>query len=160
MAKSYTGYKVGRPSKYKEIYCKRLIEFFSRDRVTTQTSTLKKTNGEIRESTVVVANELPFFVQFELENNLSPGKCSKWNNAKDRDGNYKYPSFRKAYSIAKGLQEQFLASNAIQGYYQPHFSVFAAKNILGWRDQQDIDHTTDGKPLNLNVVSYSQPKDE
>lgn len=54
--------------------------------------------------------------------------------------------------IKKGIERLYpevLQENAIMGKYAPAFSIFAAKNRMGWHDKQEIDHTHHIEPMVL-----------
>jgi hypothetical protein len=51
------------------------------------------------------------------------------------------PAFSQA--VKRGitsLYPEVLQENAILGKYAPAFSIFAAKNRMGWHDKQEVDH--------------------
>lgn len=55
--------------------------------------------------------------------------------------------FLHAYNRAKDIQEQFLIDKGLKAEYNPYFTGLTLKNIAGWRDKQDVDHTTKGRPI-------------
>lgn len=151
---------LGRPSKYNPEYCDKIIAFFDKEFCRTTKETFYYKNGDTKEKEIEVGNELPFFSAFERTEGLGIGRCSKWAKAKYPDdyaneslrGKYKYPDFRQAYKYAKGLQKEMLVANALRGLYQGAFSIFTAKNILGWRDQSHIDHTSQGDKIERPLI--------
>lgn len=52
-----------------------------------------------------------------------------------------YPDFSNAIKTAREMQESKLVSGALTGKFQQAFSIFMAKNIIGWRDKHEVDHT-------------------
>ena len=114
--------KMGRPTKCTDELADKLVEYFE--------------NSET----------LPFFSEFEKNNNLSIGVCSKWAQNKE-----KYPKFFQAYKQAKHLQEKHLVVNALDGTYNSTFAIFTAKNILGWRDKKEIETDIRTKGINFTM---------
>ena len=147
----------GRPTKYTEEYCDKIIEFFDVDPVRITTEKFYYKNGDEKEKEIEVANELPFISEFERKEGLGIGRCSKWAKAAHEDGSYKYPNFRQAYKEAKALQQNMLVKLALKGLYTPAFSIFSAKNMFGWRDKQEIDHTSKGEKI--SGFNYVEPSD-
>jgi hypothetical protein len=124
--------KMGRPSKCTEEIADELIKFFE------------------------TSETFPFFGQFEIENDLSIGKCARWVAETNKDGSEKYPYFCIAYKKAKLLQEKHLVDNALNGNYNSTFAIFTAKNILRWRDKHEI---ANSGGININIKSFAQPGD-
>lgn len=134
-------------SKYEDKYCDKLIKFFSRP--SRQKFLVKKGIKELKlkDEYKIIANDLPFFSKFEIENNLYIGRLSRWNKTKNKDGSWKYPKFRQSYKKAKELQKIFLINNGLAGLYNPTAFIFTAKNITDMRDTRDLDITSGGESL-------------
>lgn len=67
------------------------------------------------------------------------------------------PEFSAA--IKKGIANiypEVLQENAMMGKYAPAFSIFAAKNRMGWHDKQEIDHTLKVEPF---IIQTAEGKD-
>lgn len=139
----------GRPTKYENSFCDKIVDFFDIEPTRTTIEKFYYKNGDVKEKEIEVANELPFISEFERENKLGIGRCSKWAKAKYSDnyekielrGKYKYPNFRQAYKEAKELQKNMLIKLALKGLYQGAFSIFSAKNMIGWRDKTINEHS-------------------
>ncbi len=59
-----------------------------------------------------------------------------------------YPEFSAAYKRVTDAQERILITNGLKGGYQANFAIFTAKNVLGWRDRQDLGISgSDGGPI-------------
>jgi hypothetical protein len=52
-----------------------------------------------------------------------------------------HEDFRVAYQKAKDLAESMWAANAMQGRYQTAFAIFYGKNVHGYRDKQEVEHS-------------------
>lgn len=150
--------KLGRPTKYTEEYCDKLLAFFDIDSVRMTVEKFYYKNGDVKEKEIEVPNELPLISMFERQEGLGIGRCSKWAKAKNDDGTYKYPIFRQAYKEAKALQENMWVNNSLRGLYSGAFTIFAGKNMFGWRDKQEIDHTSKGEKIaGINYVVPKEP---
>ena len=119
----------GRPTKYKPEYCQAIKDFFN----------IPPTQI-IDEKTVAV--DLPFIQSFSRIIGVSKSTLYKW--AED------HPDFSDALKECKEHQERILVANALSGRYNATFSIFTAKNILEWRDRQEITGT-DGGPITTRV---------
>ena len=128
----------GRPTKYKEEYCQELIDYFNIDHVRGINKETK--DGRIVE--VIVGNSLPLLTGFANKIGVVRSTLYLWANETNEDGTLKNPEFSNAYARAKEMQEDMLVSNALNGMYDTKFAVFAAKNMIGWRDKQEIDHSS------------------
>lgn len=125
--------KTGRPTKYKEEYCKGIVKYFEdvykaleRDKV------------------------IPFFSTFGREIcDVSPDKMSKWAK--------KHKKFRQAYKKAKAIQKECLIAGALKGLFNPTAFIFTAKNITDMKDKQEHEHS--GK-VDHNVVYLPIPRKE
>jgi len=122
----------GRPTLYKEKYCEEIIEYFDvemtqiieEEVVHTQlgTVTLRKTVG----------NELPTIAGFARSIGVWRQRVGEWAN--------KYPDFSVALKKAKNIQAHMLITNGLMGRYDKSFAIFAAKNLIGWRDKQEVEN--------------------
>lgn len=63
------------------------------------------------------------------------------------------PELSDALKRAKDYQEHILVVNTMHGLYEKTFAIFAAKNLIDWRDTQYLDHSTKGESLNRRVDS-------
>jgi len=76
------------------------------------------------------SNGLPFFSAYAREIDVDADTLHEWKKV--------HPDFSEAYKECKAIQKEHLVNKALQGEYNPSFSIFTAKNIIGWRDQKDI----------------------
>ena len=156
----------GRPSKIEEkgeqYWVDKILEFFDVEFFITRLETFYYKNGDTKEKEIDVANSLPFMSQFERENKLGLGRCSKWAKLKvdseDPKNDYKYLNFRQAYKMSKEIQKEMLISNGLKGLYNATSYIFTAKNIAGMRDQQDI--TSGGEKISPILVKFLDEKPE
>lgn len=133
--------KIGRPSKYDPKYCEEIVEFFSGPAYVA----LPSKNG-----IQLFGNDLPLLSSFAARIGVHRDTLHEWAE--------KFPDFSDALKRAKDLQEQMLVTNGLKGLYNPSFAVFAAKNILGWRDRpkEEVFNETTETFADL-VKSITQP---
>ena len=140
----------GRPSTYKPEYCDEIVKYFDIEpHFETPVEKYDK-EGNLKETRIsFVPSDLPTFAGFASSIGVWSDKLNKWAK-KDK-------KFRQAIKRCKSFQEKILVTNALRGEYSPAFSIFFAKNNLGWKDRQDI--TTGDKPLE-NLVVYRPERSE
>ena len=125
--------KTGRPTKYKPQYCQKIIEYFSVEHFEDKlVSRVTGKNDYKKEEFKETANPLPFITQFARKIGVATSQLFVWEKT--------YPEFREALTCARELQQEMLVSNAMKGLYQPHFTIFSAKNMIGWKDKTEIEH--------------------
>lgn len=124
----------GRPTLYKPEYCKKIIEYFDiepyREReilVTNSKTGYEKTEYE------EVANDLPTLSGFAHSINVNQDTLHEWCK--------KHQEFSEAFKRAKEMQEEILMTNGLRDNYNPAFAIFTAKNVCGWRDKQELEHS-------------------
>lgn len=118
-------------SKYKEEYCDKLIEFFSKPptRVEYKETYFK---GELTSRTpIILPAEYPTFELFAASLNVTTETLKNWCD--------KYPRFKNCYARAKEIQLGKLTSMAITGLYNPVYAKFEAVNNHNQKDKQEID---------------------
>jgi DNA-packaging protein gp3 len=123
----------GRPSKYRPIYCKKIIKYFNIDPTITKLEKFYYKNGDVKEKEVEVAANLPTIVGFAQSIGVYDTTLVRWTA--------KHADFRTAYNWAKKLQETIWMSNASKGLYNPLFSIFLGKNIFGYKDKSETEHS-------------------
>lgn len=127
--------KTGRPTKYTDDMPERLLAFFAIDEAYTE----KPVEGGKSHFTPA---RFPTLARFAAENGVTRETLWAWATEKDESGELTKLAFSNAYARAKEYQEALLVEGGMVGAYQPTFANFAAKNILGWTDRQDLSHTS------------------
>ena len=88
---------------------------------------------------VTVPNHLPTLASFARTIKVDTRTLWMWGKA--------HPDFYHATTRAKAMAEAILVSNALEGHYNPQFSVFVAKNYTDMRDVKDLNIHQDEVPL-------------
>ena len=150
---------VGRPSAFKEEYCDQLIEYF--DKVPFERVPLKDKNGD-EKGFELVPTMFPTLARFAANIGVTRETLHDWATSKNAEGELKHPEFSYAYKRAKEFQEAILVEGTMAGAFQANFSIFTAKNVLGWRDKTEQEITgADGAPLLSGIqVSFVKPENQ
>ena len=125
--------KVGRPSKYEQKYCQQIIDFFSPpffDQKTTEKGQSYYKSGELKyehEKSIEVARPLRFVAQFARKIGVNPDTLYEWEK--------RSLEFSESFKMARALQKEHLITCGLKGLFNPSFSIFSAKNMIGWRDE-------------------------
>lgn len=122
----------GRPSKYREEYCRQIIEYFDVPAVDEEGN----------------AADPRFLTAFARSIGTSKDVLLDWCKKHER--------FATAYRQAKELQKEMIVSNAIQSRYNSGFAYRTLCNIQDWRDKSDVEQTLN-LPPGLKV-SFEKPK--
>ena len=119
----------GRPTDYKPEYAKELEDFFD----------VKACEYVVEENSkgimcqVVKPQPLPTLAAFACKIGVHRETLLNWTKT--------HPDFLDAYKKAKDHQERVLVENGLMGGYDKTFAIFAAKNLIDWRDKQEVEHT-------------------
>lgn len=146
----------GRPTKYRKKFAKDIINYFNVKFTRTVKEVFYYKNGDTKEKEVEVANELPLFSGFANFIGVNKDTIVEWSEAKTKSGKLKYPEFSVAYKKAKEMQERMWTNNSLRGLYNPAFTIFMGKNVFGWHDKQEVDHTSKGEKI--TGFNYLPPK--
>lgn len=137
--------KRGRPTKYHKKYCKDIIKWFDVPYTKTLTQTYTYKDGSVSEKEIEVGNDLPTIEGFcSKKLDISKTTLHEWVK--------KYDDFANAYKKARQMQEAMWVSNSMKGLYPGAFTIFAGKNMFGWRDKRELDHTSKGE----SIVPYTE----
>lgn len=142
--------KTGRPSSYKPEYCENLISHFDIDPIIYKDITITYKDGTTCEKSVPEASPTPYFSEWQKKIGISNQTMHDWTKV--------HVEFLDAYKRAKQLQEEFLMETALKGVHNSTFTIFAMKNICGWRDEQHI--KGDGFNQIINIVRSDGSKVE
>lgn len=147
------GNKGGRPTKFKEEFIKKIIEFFSiepyKKELMEEVREYYKDGGLKKESTKFkhIPEKLPTLYQFARSIKVSYWTVWEWANKgespliEDKICGAKIKEFSNAYKEAKELQKEFLISIGLSGAAPSPAFIFTAKNITDMRDSQEVKHS-------------------
>lgn len=89
-------------------------------------------------------NSVPFECTFALQRGYSSQRFSE----KDFK---EHPRFSEAFKRFKDVQKSVLLSGGLSGHLQTGFAIFTCKNVLGWRDRQEVEHSGQiDTPIRIN----------
>lgn len=123
--------KVGRPTDYHPKYCEMIIDFFADHELTRER--VKATGDNDYQLTEEVPNEYPTITDFARKIKVNRSSISLWAQ--------KHEEFSIALKEAKELQQEIIIKCGLMGVYNASFSIFAMKNIAGWRDRSEVEHS-------------------
>ena len=149
---------VGRPSAFKEEYADQLLEYFNKEAFERKPLLDKEGNEKGSE---IVPVKFPTLARFAGIIGVTRETLHDWATSKNEDNSLKYPDFSYAYKKAKEYQEAILVEGALAGAFQANFSIFTAKNVLGWRDKVEQEITGEnGAPLLQGIqVTFVKPNE-
>lgn len=153
--------QMGRKTKYKPIYVKKIIEYF--DSFPIQIKLVKKESKKTLRTGAVdeykefeyIAGDMPTLFKFSRKIGVHEDTLLEWSKVKTKTGKLKYPDFSGAYNMAKKIQKEWLISVGLKGLAPPASYIFTAKNITDMTDKQEIDHTSKGE--RITGFNYQPP---
>lgn len=119
---------MARPSLYDPKYCDMIIEYFDRPPYVEVKKTVMTSGGPI-EMPVNEATDFPTLAGFARSIGVHRETLLNW--AKEHD------AFFDALKKAKNIQEDYIQTNGMKGLVNTPFVIFAAKNIIGWRNEPE-----------------------
>lgn len=122
---------MGRPTLYEPRYAGMLVDYFNIEPTRTAFKEVVK-DGKAVAVEVTVSCDLPTLAGFCCKIGVHRETLLNWSKT--------HPDFFDALKMAKEHQERILVSNGIQGFYDKTFAIFTAKNLINWRDKQDVAH--------------------
>lgn len=144
----------GRPTKYKKKdWCKLIVEYFDIPPYEIKEREIVRQGKKIIEYYKEPC-DLPLFGYFAASNNIDQVTLERW--AKDPGK----PEFCRAWKKAKKCQERILAVNGMNGSYNTAFAIFTAKNILGWRDKRELEHSGKVETENKVLVQLQKLREQ
>jgi hypothetical protein len=132
----------GRPSEYDPKYCDEIVKFFEVEPFERKTGI--DANGVIVER--YQTNTFPTLERFASKIGVVAITLRHWAEERDSEGNLVRPEFFHAYSRARDLQAANMIEGGMAGTYSGAFTVLAAKNLIAWRDKQELTGAN-GDPL-------------
>ncbi len=122
------GYVFGRPTEYKEQYCKDIIDFFFvEDYTEIVEKRTKSSDGKETIHETALGKKLPTITGFAIKIGVTRQTVLNWAS-ENKD-------FFNALSRAKEMQEEMLVQNGLRGYYNSGFAKFVAINCTSMEDK-------------------------
>ena len=145
----------GRPTVYREEMVDEMLEYFSQP-LTREVKTIGPNGHEITER---VSNPFPTLARFAANLGITRETLHEWATSVDENGDLIRPQFSYAYKKAKDLQEANLVEGAMSGVHHPAFSIFTAKNVMGWKDKtENVVSGPGGGPVAVSIeVKFVSP---
>ena len=130
------GNKGGRPTKYKPEYCQQIIEYFSREPVTTLYKREYYKDGALKSETPILhPADFPTLQEFANMIGVSKQTVLTWTE--------QHEEFMDAFTRAKDIQESIWLKNGMSNLYNAQFAQFFGKNCLGYKDKVEVDSKVD-----------------
>lgn len=124
-----------------------MMEYFDVEPYRQEVETIMTKGGTMTSKPVTKANDLPLFSEFGFKAGLTKSDIEELKSRSER--------FAHAYELCVEKQEQVLVTNMLMGLYGPQASTFTAKNLLGWRNDSQIEMTAD---FDINQVMQDVQK--
>ncbi len=139
---------VGRPTKYNSKYCDDIIKFFDIEPHFETPVTITYKDGSTKEEIKLMPSDLPTLAGFAVKIGVHRDTINSWSK--------EHKEFSDSIKRAKECQENILVTNGLQGLYAQPFAIMASKNILNWRDKQDV--TSDDKKVEPIKIMFVDAK--
>lgn len=131
--------KTGAPTKYKPEYCEQILEFFNKEPFEYVEIDVEDDEGNVRKTIALdktgnpirVPVHLPTKEAFATSIGVDRGSLLNWAR--------EHPEFFSAIKICEQMQQNILLQNALVQSYDKTFSIFTAKNVMGWTDKGSSD---------------------
>lgn len=129
---------MARPTKYKEEYCKDIVDFFNREPFAPLMID-SEDGGKVpaltkQGSPVLVPCKLPTLEGFAISIGVHRETLLNWADA--------HEEFFDALKRAKDMQKEILIQNGLVGAYEKTFAIFTAKNVTDMRDRQQEENAS------------------
>jgi hypothetical protein len=120
----------GRPTDYRPEYADQLLEYF------------RKPAWDQLVDGRVVEGFFPTLAGFSCQIDKTRATLWLWATARNDDGTRKHPEFAHAFEQVKDYQEDYFVKGYMAGKYRnPGIGALIAKNLLDWKDKQEIAQT-------------------
>ena len=123
----------GKPAYYMPEYCNEILEFFDKEPFEERTVMKYYKNGDSEEKIQLIPCILPTLTGFAFHIGVSAGTLQEWSK--------EHTEFLEAIEICKAKTNYILVTNSLKGLYNPAVAIFTAKNLIGWSDKQQIEHS-------------------
>ena len=128
-----------RPTLYRDEFVQQMLDYFNIDRAS------EIQTGE--DGKVTLSNKFPTLSGFAWKIGVTRETLHDWATSG------KHEDFSYTYQKCKAAQEHILTTGALHGLYNASFAGLTAKNLCGWRDRQDLEHSgAGGGPMQFQEV--------
>lgn len=126
--------KKRRPSKYKEEYCDKILEYFNPELFRTEIQEVATSTG-VKEIKIQKGCLLPTLERFAFEIGVHKSTIYEWIQV--------YPEFSDAFNAAKQNQKHILIQHGLSGQYNSSFARFLAPNVSDLKDKTEVENKQD-----------------
>ena len=112
--------------KYKEEYCKKIVDFFNIPPC--RIETYEDNNG--KPHLIVEPANYPTFEKFAFDISVCVDTLHEWKK--------QHKEFSESYTLALNLQKNILMTNGLNESYNSNFAKFVATNCHGMRERTEI----------------------
>lgn len=151
---------VGRPSKFEPRFAERLIAFFDQPPYEEKTKTIFTRRGDKVEINYDAPTDFPTLASFAISIGVHRDSLHEWANAKNEKGQLINREFSDAYKRARDFQERYLTTNGLKGIISQPFAIFTAKNVLGWKDKQEITNPDGSLAPQVHIILPDNGRDK
>lgn len=148
--------KIGAPTSYRDEYPAMLVEYFEAAKMPSaepQPEEPPSGKGSHRAALMQVYQYLPTFEGFGRLIKTPVSTMQEWKG--------RHPAFAAAYARAKDIQREHFAVGLVTGAMNPTGAIFAAKNLVGWKDKTEIETTVSADVVGMEhmrkVLSSASP---
>ena len=136
--------KAGRPTKYDPKFVDEVYKYFDIEPHFETPVLETRKDGSTKESIKFIPSDLPTKAGFAKSIKVCRDTLYAWEK--------EHKEFAEALKFAEVCQEHILIQNGLKGLYNPIFAVNTAKNVLGWRDKQEITGK-DGEAFSVSIIT-------
>ena len=135
---------------YKDEYCDAIYDYFQvrAAQILYEDEYYKDGSVKSHKPKVTLPPQYPTVEGFAASIGVNRHTLKNWVDAKDENGNPRYPRFCQAYNYAKQMQLSICKENAMTKVYDSNFAKFVLINEHGMKEQQEVTTNVSG---NLNT---------
>lgn len=123
----------GQPTKYRQEYNEEALKYFDIDAYYETPVTTTTKDGQVVEKMKLIANDFPNIAGLARRLKVDRETLYEWAKV--------HPEFSNTLNKCRSMEADILVTNGLKGLYSQPFAIMAAKNIIGWRDKQDVEHS-------------------
>lgn len=132
----------GRPSKYNEEMCDKLLEYFNVEPYETKYEIYTYKDGTTKEKEYEVANDLPTVQGFCKTIGIHRDTFYEWCKV--------HEEFSDTFKKCKEMMEYNWQVCSLKGLYSNAYTIFFGKNVFKYTDKQELETTN----VNVDVDDF------